>query len=62
MQKKKMLSQALLECIEMDREHGIEMLDIYRHKWLAVMEHTNTDEFLNLDQYLAFRVLNGGAK
>lgn len=60
MQKKRLVSQALLECIKLDRELGIDMLDMYRLKWLAVMEHPDTDEFLTLDQYLAFRRNNIG--
>ena len=46
--------------MSIDREKGILMVDSYRTKWLAIMEHQNTEEFVSLDAYLAFRRNNGG--
>lgn len=57
---KKLVAEFLLDALSLDREKGILMVDSYRTKWLAIMEHPNTEEFFELDKYLAFRRENGG--
>ncbi|RMI96607.1 hypothetical protein CDV36_016300 [Fusarium kuroshium] len=57
---KKLVAQFLIDAMRIDREQGIIMVDSYRTKWLAIMEHPNTKEILDLDEYLAFRRENGG--
>ena len=57
---KKLVAKFLLDAMSIDREKGILMVDSYRTKWLAIMEHQNTEEFVSLDAYLAFRRNNGG--
>lgn len=57
---KKLVAKFLLDAMSIDRAKGILMVDSYRTKWLAIMEHRNTEEFVSLDAYLAFRRNNGG--
>jgi ophiobolin F synthase len=60
-QKKRLVSQVLLECLQIDKEQGANMLEMYRD-WLAHIEHPNTDTLRTLDEYLVFRRQNIGAK
>lgn len=57
---KRLVAQVLLDAISIDKEKGTLMVDSYRTKWLAVMEHRNTEEFDDLKKYLKFRRDNGG--
>lgn len=57
---KSLLSDCILECISLDRENGLRMLESYRKKWLDVMEHPDIGEVQTLEEYLEFRYLNGG--
>jgi ophiobolin F synthase len=59
---KKLLSQAILECVKIDRDVGIEIVDAYHKAWLTEMEVTDTDSFETLDDYLAFRRLSARVK
>ncbi|KAI9768777.1 MAG: hypothetical protein M1839_003962 [Geoglossum umbratile] len=58
---KKLLAQATLECVKLDHEVGMEIVDAYRKKWLVDMDIPNTETFQTLDDYLAFRRANAGA-
>lgn len=60
LQLKKMISPLLLDCIRIDREYGMNVVDSMNTKWLAVMEQPNTDEITTLDQYFAYRYGNIG--
>lgn len=57
---KKLVAKFLLDTMRIDQEQGIIMVDSYRTKWLAIMEHRNAEEIVDLDKYLAFRRENGG--
>lgn len=59
---KKLLSQSILECIKIDPEIGMDIVDSYRKTWLKEMDVPDTDNFRNLDEYLNFRFLNAGAE
>lgn len=61
-QKKKLASQVMIECIQLDRELGIDVLETLHSKWLAIMEHPDTDAFKSLDDYFAFRGDNVGVQ
>lgn len=58
---KKLLSHAILECVKVDHELGLEVLGKFREGWLRKMDIQNTEVFETLDEYLAFRRLNAGA-
>jgi hypothetical protein len=58
---KKLLAQAALECVKLDHEVGMEIVDAYRKKWLVDMDIPNTETFQTLDDYLGFRRANAGA-
>ena len=58
---KKLLAQAALECVKLDHETGMEIVDAYRKIWLKEMDIPNTGTFETLDDYLAFRSVNAGA-
>ena len=58
MRTKKLAAQALLECIKLDHELGLNMVESWRSKWLDVAEHPNTNSFKTLEEYLNFRRLN----
>lgn len=38
------------------------MVESYRTKWLETMENPNYDSIITMDDYLAFRMLNGGMR
>lgn len=57
---KELVSQCVLQILALDRTMGMRMIESYRKKWLDVMEHPDYDAMQSLDQYLAFRMLNGG--
>jgi transcriptional/translational regulatory protein YebC/TACO1 len=57
---KKLVVQILFEAMSINREQAITMVDMYRKKWLTIMEHPNTSEFTDFDTYLYFRQGNGG--
>ncbi|KAK8086393.1 hypothetical protein PG994_001367 [Apiospora phragmitis] len=57
---RQLVSQCVLQILALDRDMGMRMIESYRKKWLDVMEHENYDAMQSLDQYLAFRMLNGG--
>lgn len=57
---KKLASQVLLECVKLDQQQSLIMIDFYRKAWLAVMEHPNTDHIQSLDEYFFHRDKNIG--
>lgn len=57
---KKLASQVLLECVKLDQEQSVVMLESYRKAWLAIMEHANTDHIQTLDEFFYHRARNGG--
>ncbi|KAI6383223.1 hypothetical protein MCOR25_000144 [Pyricularia grisea] len=57
---KQLVSKAVLECIKIDREGAMRMLEAYRKKWLRIMETYNTDEIHGIDEYFLARANNGG--
>jgi ophiobolin F synthase len=59
---KKLVSQVLLEAINVDREKGNYMLERYQKGWAAIMEKSEVPEFNSLDDYLAFRTTKFGMK
>ena len=59
---KKLLSQSILECIKVDPEIGMDVVDFYRKRWLKEMDVPDTDSFQNLEEFLNFRSLNAGVE
>lgn len=59
---KNLLAKCVLEIITIDHDMGKRMIESYRSKWLDTMEDPNYDAIDNLDDYLAFRMLNGGMR
>ncbi|KAK8078112.1 hypothetical protein PG996_004282 [Apiospora saccharicola] len=57
---RQLVSDCVLQILTLDREMGMRMIESYRKKWLDVMEDPDYDAMQSLDQYLAFRMLNGG--
>ncbi|KAK8134625.1 hypothetical protein PG984_006637 [Apiospora sp. TS-2023a] len=57
---RQLVSDCVLKILALDREMGMRMIESYRKKWLDVMEDPDYDAMQSLDQYLAFRMLNGG--
>jgi ophiobolin F synthase len=57
---KRLAAQFLLDCINIDRELGIYMLEVYQKDWVAVMEEPNMGGFKSLEEYYKFRKLNIG--
>ncbi|KAF1979080.1 geranylgeranyl pyrophosphate synthetase [Bimuria novae-zelandiae CBS 107.79] len=57
---KQLISAAVLECIKVDREGALRMLEAYRKKWLRIMETYNTEEINNVPEYFLARANNGG--
>ncbi|KAK1974967.1 geranylgeranyl pyrophosphate synthetase [Colletotrichum cereale] len=57
---KNLISNAVLECIKVDRAGAMRMVEAYSRKWLRVMETYNTDEIDNVDDYFTARANNGG--
>ncbi|TLS25455.1 hypothetical protein PpBr36_06851 [Pyricularia pennisetigena] len=60
MKMKQLICRAILECMEIDREGALRMVEAYRKKWLGIMETYNTDEIHQADEYLLARANNGG--
>ncbi|PVH95144.1 geranylgeranyl pyrophosphate synthetase [Periconia macrospinosa] len=58
---KKLLSKAILECFQMDKDVGLEIVDSYRKIWLVKMEMPNTNDIACLEDYIDFRRLNAGS-
>lgn len=59
---KKILSQSLLECLKIDHEMGMDILNSYRGTWLKGMEVLDIDRFQTLDDYAKFRIINAGVE
>ncbi|KAK7702273.1 hypothetical protein SLS64_009851 [Diaporthe eres] len=57
---KHLVSTAVLECMKVDREGAMRMLEAYRKKWLQIMETYNTEEINNVEDYFFARANNGG--
>ncbi|KAG6008147.1 hypothetical protein E4U21_004904 [Claviceps maximensis] len=57
---KKLVSQCILECVELDHELGLEMLAAFRNVWLAISERNSDKEAQNMEEYLRYRSENGG--
>ncbi|KAL4876396.1 putative geranylgeranyl diphosphate synthase [Aspergillus karnatakaensis] len=52
---KKLVSQILLEAIEINRDQGMYMFDMYNKGWLAVAGKERVTQFTSLEQYQAYR-------
>ena len=59
---RKLLSQGMLELIKIERDIAMDILELYRSKWLDVMENPPTSGFQTLEDYLAFRRYNAGSE
>ncbi|KAI9774496.1 MAG: hypothetical protein M1839_001684 [Geoglossum umbratile] len=57
---KRLAAQLLLDCISIDRELGIYMLEKYQKDWVAVMEKPDMGDFKSLEEYYEFRRVNIG--
>jgi hypothetical protein len=57
---KSLASYALLECVKIDHQQSIAMLQSYRKQWLSVMEHHDPRTFESLEEFFRARSLNGG--
>lgn len=57
---KRLAAQLLLDCISIDRELGIYMLEKYQKDWVAVMEKPDMGDFKSLEEYYEFRRANIG--
>jgi len=57
---KRLAAQFLLDCVSIDRELGIYMLEVYQKDWVEVMEEPNMGDFKSLEEYYKFRKLNIG--
>nr|A0A2Z6FZ31.1 RecName: Full=Sesterterpene synthase btcA; Short=TS; AltName: Full=Betaestacins biosynthesis cluster protein A; Includes: RecName: Full=Terpene cyclase; Includes: RecName: Full=Geranylgeranyl diphosphate synthase; Short=GGDP synthase; Short=GGS; Includes: RecName: Full=Geranylfarnesyl diphosphate synthase; Short=GFDP synthase [Neocamarosporium betae]BBE36502.1 putative bifunctional terpene synthase [Neocamarosporium betae] len=55
-----LVSNCVLEILSIDRDMGTRMIVSYQKKWLDVMEHLNYEGIESLEEYLEFRMLNGG--
>ncbi|KAF1360397.1 geranylgeranyl pyrophosphate synthase [Lizonia empirigonia] len=55
-----LVSNCVLNILSIDRDMGMRMIVSYQKKWLDVMEHLNYDQIRSLEDYLDFRMLNGG--
>ncbi|KAF9869992.1 geranylgeranyl pyrophosphate synthase [Colletotrichum karsti] len=60
MKTKKLVSQCILECINLDHEVGLNMLAAFRDVWLAISEKNSDKEAQTLEEYLQYRSDNGG--
>ncbi|EUC27964.1 hypothetical protein COCCADRAFT_41432 [Bipolaris zeicola 26-R-13] len=60
MKTKKLVSQCMLECINLDRELGLKMLAAFRDVWLAISERNSDKEARTMEEYLKYRSDNGG--
>ncbi|KAJ0413219.1 isoprenoid synthase domain-containing protein [Aspergillus carlsbadensis] len=52
---KKLVSQILLEAIDINRDLGMYMFDMYNKGWLAVAGKETVTQFTSLEQYQAYR-------
>lgn len=59
---KKLLSLSILECIKIDPEIGMDIVESYRKTWLKEMDVRDTDSFQTLEEFLNFRCLNAGTE
>ena len=59
---RKLLSQGMLELIKIDRDIAMDILEIYRSKWLDIMDTPPPVGFQTLEDYLAFRRDNAGTE
>ena len=59
---RRLLSQGMLELIKIERDIAMDILELYRSKWLDIMETPPSAGFQTLEDYLAFRRYNGGAE
>ncbi len=57
---KKLVSQCILECVNLDHELGLNMLAAFRDVWLAISEKNSDKEAQTLREYLQYRSDNGG--
>lgn len=60
MKTKKLVSQCMLECVNLDRELGLSMLAAFRDLWLAISEKGSDKEAQTMEEYLQQRSDNGG--
>ncbi|KAH7051136.1 geranylgeranyl pyrophosphate synthase [Macrophomina phaseolina] len=60
MKTKKLVSQCMLECVNLDRELGLSMLAAFRDLWLAISEKDSDKEAQTMEEYLQQRSDNGG--
>ncbi|GKT67041.1 geranylgeranyl pyrophosphate synthetase [Colletotrichum tofieldiae] len=60
MKTKKLVSQCILECINLDRGLGLNMLAAFRDVWLAISEKNSDKEAQTIEEYLEYRSDNGG--
>jgi len=59
---KRLLSKALLECLEIDYEAGIEIINSYRKDWLPVMEVKDPGQIRTFDEYFIVRRASAGTQ
>lgn len=59
---KNLVSQVLLECMKLDHQQSMGMLEAYRKKWLSVMDRPEVDpnNLKTLTDFFEHRSLNGG--
>lgn len=62
MRLKELVSEGMLECIRLDRELGLAMLDAYRDLWLEIAENHTKEVTNNLEDYRRQRMSNGGMR
>ncbi|KAK1984577.1 geranylgeranyl pyrophosphate synthase [Colletotrichum cereale] len=60
MKTKKLVSQCILECINLDHELGLNMLAAFRDVWLAISEKNSDKEAQSIEEYMQYRSDNGG--
>ena len=59
---RKLLSQGMLELIKIDRDIAMDILELYRSKWLDIMDTPPAAGFQTLEDYLTFRRDNAGTE
>ncbi|KAI9844618.1 MAG: hypothetical protein M1837_005470 [Sclerophora amabilis] len=62
MKLKKLAAQVLLEVIGIDRELGMNMLEMYQKEWLAIVEKPTAKDFETLEEYYEYRKCNFGMR
>lgn len=60
MKTKKLVSQCILECVNLDHELGLKMLAAFRDVWLAISEKNSDKQAQTIAEYLQYRSENGG--